>query len=76
MSGESDSVSVSLPTTLAVRLDRLVEEGVFDSRAEALRYGARLVVREEASREDTPVKFDADDDSPPGRGAGGRSASE
>lgn len=81
MSGEQESVSVSLPSTLAGRLDTLVEEDVFDSRSDALRYGARLVVREETSREDTPLDpVDPDppaDDSPPGRGGGGgRSAQE
>lgn len=81
MSGEDDSVSVSLPDTLADRLDTLIEEDLFASRADALRYGARLVVREETAREDTVVEpTDPDppaDDSPPGRaGGGGRSAPE
>lgn len=48
MSSDRQSVPVSLPPELVARLDRLVEEGVFSSRSEALRYGARLVVREEA----------------------------
>ncbi len=48
MSSDRQSVSISLPTELVARLDRLVEEGVFSSRSEALRYGARLVVREES----------------------------
>lgn len=48
MSSDRQSVPVSLPSELVTRLDRLVEEGVFSSRSEALRYGARLVVREEA----------------------------
>jgi Arc/MetJ-type ribon-helix-helix transcriptional regulator len=47
MSSDRQSVPVSLPTELVDRLDRLVEDGVFGSRSEALRYGARLVVREE-----------------------------
>lgn len=47
MSSERHSVPVSLPPELVERLDRLVEDGVFASRSEALRYGARLVVREE-----------------------------
>lgn len=47
MSSDRQSVPVSLPSELVTRLDRLVEEGVFSSRSEALRYGARLVVREE-----------------------------
>ncbi len=47
MSSDRRSVPVSLPPELVVRLDRLVEDGVFSSRSEALRYGARLVVREE-----------------------------
>lgn len=49
MSSDRQSVPVSLPSELVARLDKLVEEGVFASRSEALRYGARLVVREEAS---------------------------
>ena len=47
MSSDRQSVPVSLPPELVDRLDRLVEAGVFGSRSEALRYGARLVVREE-----------------------------
>ena len=47
MSSDRHSVPVSLPTELVGELDTLVEEGVFNSRSEALRYGARLVVREE-----------------------------
>lgn len=48
MSLDSDrkSVPVSLPPALVQELDALVEEGVFSSRSDALRYGARLVVRE------------------------------
>lgn len=47
MSSDRRSVPVSLPPELVDRLDALVEEGVFSSRSEALRYGARIVVREE-----------------------------
>lgn len=47
MSSDRQSVPVSLPTGLVEALDELVSEGVFASRSEALRYGARLVVREE-----------------------------
>lgn len=47
MSSDRHSVPVSLPPELVERLDRLVTDGVFGSRSEALRYGARLVVREE-----------------------------
>lgn len=46
MSRDRQPVPVSLPPELVARLDRLVEDGVFASRSEALRYGARLVVRE------------------------------
>ena len=46
MSSDRQSVPVSLPPGLVDRLDSLVEDGVFGSRSEALRYGARLVVRE------------------------------
>ena len=41
---ERESVPVSLPKGLARELDKLVEEGLFNSRSEALRFGARLVV--------------------------------
>jgi Arc/MetJ-type ribon-helix-helix transcriptional regulator len=47
MSSDRQSVPVSLPPELVARLDRLVEDGVFASRSAALRYGARLVVREQ-----------------------------
>lgn len=50
MNSGRQSVPVSLPSELVARVDKLVEEGVFASRSEALRYGARLVVREEASK--------------------------
>ena len=43
----SERVPVSLPLELVERLDALVDDGVFGSRSEALRYGTRLVVREE-----------------------------
>lgn len=81
MTGEDESVSVSLPDTLAERLDALVDEGVFESRTEVLRYGARLVVREEAARDDAVLDSGDPnppaDDSLPGRaGGGGRSARE
>ena len=46
MSSDRQSVPVSLPPGLVDRLDGLVEDGLFESRSEALRYGARLVVRE------------------------------
>ena len=46
MSSDRQSIPVSLPPGLVDRLDSLVEDGVFGSRSEALRYGARLVVRE------------------------------
>ncbi|QWC20546.1 ribbon-helix-helix domain-containing protein [Halorubrum sp. 2020YC2] len=47
MSADRKPVPVSLPPKLVEELDALVEEGQFGSRSEALRYGARLVVREE-----------------------------
>lgn len=47
MSTDRHSVPVSLPPELVKELDSLVEDGVFSSRSEALRYGARLIVREE-----------------------------
>ncbi len=37
-------VPLSLPGGLADELDKLVEEGSFDSRSEALKFGARLVI--------------------------------
>jgi len=50
MSGDRQSVTVSLPSELVERLDRLVDDGVFSSRSDALRSGARVVVREERRR--------------------------
>ena len=50
MSSERKSIPVSLPPELVAELDRLVEEGKFGSRSEALRYGARLVTHEEATK--------------------------
>lgn len=47
MSGDRQSVPVSLPSELVSDLDELVEGGAFSSRSEALRYGARLVLREQ-----------------------------
>ena len=47
MNSDRQSVPVSLLPELVERLDRLVKHDVFGSRSEALRYGARLVVREE-----------------------------
>lgn len=69
MSSDRQSVPVSLPPKLVDRLDSLVDDGVFSSRSEALRYGARLVVREEhferlhdqadsAAREDVTERLD------------------
>jgi Arc/MetJ-type ribon-helix-helix transcriptional regulator len=37
-------VPVALPFGLAEELDLLVKEGEFNSRSEAIKYGARLVV--------------------------------
>jgi len=59
MSSDRQSVPVSLPTELVDRLDRLVDDGVFSSRSDALRYGARIVVREarrQRPHEQTTVK--------------------
>lgn len=50
MSSDRKSIPVSLPPELVAELDRLVEEGKFGSRSEALRYGARLVTHEEATK--------------------------
>lgn len=47
MSSERQSVPASLPPELVDRLKRLIENSVFGFRSEALRYGDRLVVREE-----------------------------
>jgi len=37
-------IPVSLPEGLVKKIDELVKKGIFSSRSEALRYGARLVV--------------------------------
>lgn len=50
MSSERKSIPVSLPPELVAELDRLVEQGKFGSRSEALRYGARLVTHQEATK--------------------------
>jgi len=50
MSSDRHAVPVSLPPELVNELDALVEEGVFSSRSDALRYGARLIVREQRQR--------------------------
>ena len=47
VSSKRKSIPVSLPPALVRELDRLVEEGKFGSRSEAIRYGARLVTRED-----------------------------
>ena len=69
MTTDRQPVPVSLPPELVRELDALVEEGQFGSRSEALRYGARLVVREafqkrlhertsEAAKEDMEERLD------------------
>jgi len=47
---ESDVIPVSLPKGLIGEIDELVESGIFSSRTEVLRYGARLVVLKERRR--------------------------
>jgi len=47
MGADRQPVPVFLPSALVDELDALVEAGVFSSRSDALRYGARLVVHEE-----------------------------
>ncbi|WP_211225997.1 ribbon-helix-helix domain-containing protein [Haloplanus natans] len=47
MSGDCQSLPVSLPPEVVERLDELVGAEMFGSRSDALRYGARLVVGEE-----------------------------
>lgn len=78
MSQDSDAVPVSLPPGLLDRLDELVERDLFDSRSDALRYGARLVVREERDlrASDDPDSEPPTADGPPGRSGSGRSAQE
>ncbi|AWB27827.1 ribbon-helix-helix domain-containing protein [Halococcoides cellulosivorans] len=65
MSSDRQSVPVSLPPELVDRLDGLVEDGVFGSRSAALRYGARLVVRDERQRlherADSDARADVED---------------
>ncbi|MFC3959057.1 ribbon-helix-helix domain-containing protein [Halovivax cerinus] len=46
MSADRKSIPVSIPDGLVEELDKLVAEGKFGSRSDALRYGARLVARE------------------------------
>ena len=47
MSVDRKSVPVSLPRKLVEDLDRLVDEGRFSSRSEALRRGARVITEKE-----------------------------
>ena len=42
--GERMLIPVSMPKGLTENLDRLVKEGEFSSRSDAIRFGARLVV--------------------------------
>lgn len=56
---ERKPVPVSLPSELVEQLDSLVDEGVFTSRSDAIRYGVRLVVREE--REHRRLHEDTDE---------------
>lgn len=59
MSEDRHSVPVSLPAGLVDELDALVADGQFGSRSDALRYGARLVVREAFLRDgpERPVEL-------------------
>jgi len=41
---DRESIPVSLPKGLTFEIDKLVEKGLFSSRSEAIRFGARLVV--------------------------------
>lgn len=50
MSSDRKSIPVSLPPELVEEIDRLVEEGRFGSRSDALRYGARLVTHQESTK--------------------------
>lgn len=50
MASDRKSIPVSLPSELVEEIDRLVEAGKFGSRSDALRYGARLVTHEEATK--------------------------
>jgi Arc/MetJ-type ribon-helix-helix transcriptional regulator len=47
---ERDVIPVSLPRGLLGDIDELVEKGIFSSRTDVLRYGARLVVLKEKRR--------------------------
>lgn len=47
---ERKTVPVSLPKGVSKEIDDLVEEGRFGSRSEALRYAARLLTHQEATK--------------------------
>ena len=41
---DRENIPVALPKGLAKSIDEMVEKGLFPSKSEALRFGARLVV--------------------------------
>jgi len=50
MRQDRKSIPVSLPSELVAEIDQLIEAGQFGSRSAALRYGARLVAHQEATK--------------------------
>ena len=48
--GKSDVIPVSLPKGLIGEIDDLVKSGIFSSRTDVSKYGARLVVLKERRR--------------------------
>lgn len=44
MPEKRDVVPVSIPSGLVKEIDELVERGMFSSRSDAIRFGARMVV--------------------------------
>ena len=41
---DRENIPVALPKGLAKSIDEMVEKGIFSSKSEALRFGAKLVV--------------------------------
>ncbi len=44
MTEKRDVIPVSMPSGLVKEIDEMVEKGVFSSRSDAIRFGARIVV--------------------------------
>lgn len=50
MAVKRDTVPVSMPRKLVEDIDRLVDEGEFSSRSDAMRFAARILTHQESTR--------------------------